>query len=95
MLHLVIVEGDAIGQVPYLNGGLFERTSLDDRVTDIHDSAFEPILGEDGLFYRYNFTIEESTPFDIEVVASDSTALFFEATISCGVINIKYSSTPN
>lgn len=60
-------QGDAIGQVPYLNGGLFERTSLDDRVTDVPDSAFEPILGQDGLFYRYNFTIEESTPLDIDV----------------------------
>jgi len=60
-------QDDAIGQVPYLNGGLFERTSLDDRVTDVPDSAFEPILGQDGLFYRYNFTIEESTPLDIDV----------------------------
>ena len=49
---------EIIGQVPYLNGGLFEKTILDDRVTDIPSEAFEPILGEDGLFYRYNFTVE-------------------------------------
>jgi len=58
---------DIIGQVPYLNGGLFEKTPLDEQITDILDSVFEPILGEDGLFYRYNFTVEESTPLDIDV----------------------------
>jgi len=58
---------EIVGQVPYLNGGLFEKQSLDDRVTDIPNDAFEPILGEEGLFYRYNFTVEESTPLDIDV----------------------------
>ncbi|MFX0201312.1 MAG: Eco57I restriction-modification methylase domain-containing protein [Candidatus Hodarchaeota archaeon] len=58
---------EIIGQVPYLNGGLFEKDWRDDRVTDIPDSAFESILSEDGLFYRYNFTVEESTPLDIDV----------------------------
>jgi type I restriction-modification system DNA methylase subunit len=56
-----------IGQVPYLNGGLFEKKELDDRVIDIPNNAFEPILGEEGLFYKYNFTVEESTPLDIDV----------------------------
>lgn len=60
-------QDDAIGQVPYLNGGLFTRTQWDDMVDDITDEVFEPILGEEGLFYRYNFTIEESTPLDIDV----------------------------
>jgi type I restriction-modification system DNA methylase subunit len=59
---------DIIGQVPYLNGGLFEKNPrLDDQVTNIPNDAFEPILGEEGLFYRYNFTVEESTPLDIDV----------------------------
>lgn len=57
----------AVGEVVFLNGGLFERTELDDRVEDIPDTAFESILGQDGLFYRFNFTVEESTPLDIEV----------------------------
>ena len=69
--HLAIEgqqQDDAVGQVPFLNGGLFERLDLDDRVRDIPDEAFAPILGlpmeteSGGLFYRYNFTIEESTP---------------------------------
>lgn len=58
---------EIIGDVPYLNGGLFETTDLDNEVTDIPNEAFEPILGREGLFYRYNFTVEESTPLDIEV----------------------------
>ena len=64
-------QADAYGKVPLLNGGLFEKTGLDDKVTDIPDEAFTPILGPipggAGLFYRYNFTVEESTPLDIEV----------------------------
>jgi hypothetical protein len=60
-------ESDAIGRVPFLNGGLFESTDLDAKVNDISDAAFESIVGRDGLFYRYNFTVEESTPLDIEV----------------------------
>lgn len=56
-----------IGNVPYLNGGLFTKTTWDDPAGDIPDSVFEPILGEHGLLYRYNFTVEESTPLDIEV----------------------------
>ncbi|MFO1091775.1 MAG: DNA methyltransferase [Planctomycetaceae bacterium] len=31
------------------------------------DTALSPMIGSSGLFYRYNFTIEESTPLDIEV----------------------------
>ena len=60
-------ESDVIGTVPFLNGGLFEKADLDAQVDGIPDDAFEPILGFDGLFYRYNFTVEESTPLDIQV----------------------------
>lgn len=58
---------EAIGRVPFLNGGLFEATDLDAKVKQIPDAAFAQIIGNDGLFYRYNFTVEESTPLDIEV----------------------------
>ncbi|CAG0976982.1 Modification methylase PaeR7I [Anaerolineae bacterium] len=58
---------DIIGQVPYLNGGLFEETETD-RSGSVPDEALEPLVdGEVGLFYRFNFTVTESTPFDIEV----------------------------
>lgn len=60
-------ESKAYGNVPLLNGGLFEKSPLDDKLTDIPDEAFIPVIGEHGLFYRYNFTVEESTPLDIEV----------------------------
>ncbi|MFQ5793832.1 MAG: hypothetical protein ACE5JP_02150, partial [Candidatus Bipolaricaulia bacterium] len=55
-----------IGDVPYLNGGLFEE-ELDDQDSQIHvpDEAIAPILTE--LFYHFNFTVTESTPLDIEV----------------------------
>ena len=54
------------GQVPFLNGGLFEKTDLDSRdgVT-VPDDAIKPILRD--LFDKFNFTVMESTPFDIEV----------------------------
>jgi type I restriction-modification system DNA methylase subunit len=58
----------AIGKVPFLNGGLFEKNEEDNKITDIPDDVFQSILhATDGLFYRFNFTIEESTPMDIEV----------------------------
>ena len=55
-----------IGKVPFLNGGLFERGELDTRdgVT-VPDEAVEAVLTE--LFEHFNFTVMESTPFDIEV----------------------------
>ena len=54
------------GNVPFLNGGLFEKTALDNRdgVT-VPDGAVEPVLRD--LFDKFNFTVMESTPFDIEV----------------------------
>ena len=54
------------GTVPFLNGGLFEQTELDQRgdIT-VPDAAIEQVLS--GLFDRFNFTVMESTPFDIEV----------------------------
>ena len=54
------------GDVPFLNGGLFEKTDLDKRdgIT-VPDEAIKPILSD--LFDRFNFTVMESTPFDVEV----------------------------
>ena len=54
------------GDVPFLNGGLFERTELDQRSgVIVPDDAIAPILTD--LFDRFNFTVMESTPFDVEV----------------------------
>ena len=55
-----------IGDVPFLNGGLFEETELDKRNgVAVPDEAIRQVLT--GLFDRFNFTVMESTPFDIEV----------------------------
>ena len=55
-----------IGHVPFLNGGLFEETDLDKRQgITVPDDVVKRILT--GLFDRFNFTVMESTPFDIEV----------------------------
>ena len=55
-----------IGVVPFLNGGLFEEADLDRRggIT-VPDEAVRQVL--EGLFDRFNFTVMESTPFDVEV----------------------------
>jgi type I restriction-modification system DNA methylase subunit len=53
-----------IGDVPYLNGGLFEEES-DDQDWFFPDSVVVNILND--LIYYFNFTVTESTPLDIEV----------------------------
>ena len=55
-----------IGNVPFLNGGLFEPGDLDELTgVTVPDEAIRPLLTD--LFDRFNFTVMESTPFDIEV----------------------------
>ena len=57
---------DTIGDVPFLNGGLFDKNDLDRRGGfTIPDNAIKPILAR--LFDRFNFTVTESTPYDTEV----------------------------
>ncbi len=58
---------EARGEVPFLNGGLFERKDYEyDHQHAIHipNDKFAEILQ---LFERYNFTVTESTPLDVEV----------------------------
>jgi type I restriction-modification system DNA methylase subunit len=55
------------GRVPYLNGGLFDIEDDYDNDPDrvkISNEAFRKILD---LFERYNFTVEESTPLNVQV----------------------------
>ncbi|MEW6417280.1 MAG: DNA methyltransferase [Nitrospirota bacterium] len=49
---------------PYLNGGLFQRNELDELPFHINDSLFEKVLN---FFEKYNFTIREDLPLDVEV----------------------------
>ena len=53
-----------IGDVPYLNGGLFEQEA-DDEGWFFSDEIVASILKD--LIYRFNFTVAESTPLDVEV----------------------------
>ncbi len=63
--HGSVIE-ERIGRVPYLNGGLFEEEADDrDPAIQVPDGALESVITE--LFYRFNFTVTESTPFDLEV----------------------------
>ena len=70
-----------IGKVQFLNGGLFERTDLDRREgVIVPDAAIEPLLSE--LFDRFNFTVMESTPLDVEVaVDPEMLGKVFEETL--------------
>jgi hypothetical protein len=52
-------------QMPYLNGGLFLKNELDDWGYQLDDSIIFKVV--EGLLERFNFTISEDTPFDIDV----------------------------
>ena len=73
-------EHPVLGFVPYLNGGLFRRNALEDRIDDagevlLPDEVFDPDADNEegqqqtllGLLARYRFTTRESTPDDQSV----------------------------
>lgn len=55
--------GDNI-KIPYLNGGLFDRDSLDKKDIDFPYAYFQELME---FFSEYNFTIDENDPDDAEV----------------------------
>jgi hypothetical protein len=65
-LHANVDLKERRGDVPFLNGGLFDledEYDVREKVT-IPTAAFAAVLD---LFERYNFTVTESTPLDVEV----------------------------
>ena len=55
-----------IGDVPFINGGLFDnRAGNNHRVIVVPDESVQIIFRE--LFDPFNFTVMESTPLDVEV----------------------------
>ncbi|MCH1442449.1 MAG: N-6 DNA methylase, partial [Candidatus Poseidoniaceae archaeon] len=55
-------ESDVYGSVPYLNLNLFRETSLDLLHWDISDDHIQSLIGKKGLFYSYQFDIDEFGP---------------------------------
>ncbi|MBM4464007.1 MAG: hypothetical protein FJ014_00305 [Chloroflexi bacterium] len=58
--------------MPFLNGGLFDQNDLDDLGFSVPDKFFVQLFDrfereEPGFLERYNFTVDESTPLDVEV----------------------------
>ncbi|MFT3845767.1 MAG: TaqI-like C-terminal specificity domain-containing protein [Lacibacter sp.] len=51
-------------RIPYLNGGLFDNTEIDNYKIDFPESYFESLFD---FFEQYNFTIDENDPYDSEV----------------------------
>ena len=72
-----------IGNVPFLNGGLFDRNELDQRDIQVDDEIVSEIVGPAGLFSQYNFTVTEATPLDTEVaVDPEMLGKLFEETVN-------------
>ncbi|HSV74841.1 MAG TPA: DNA methyltransferase, partial [Chthonomonadales bacterium] len=70
-----------VGDVPYLNGGLFEEGPQDAQGEVVPDEALDLIIN--GLFGRFNFTVMESTPLDEEVaVDPEMLGMVFERLVT-------------
>lgn len=55
-----------LSSAPYLNGGMFVRSEdIDESNISVPDTAFELLF--ERVFERYNFTVREDTPLDIEL----------------------------
>lgn len=57
-----------LGEIPFLNGGLFEAAPFNSKFPfnlTISNSVFKIIF--DDLLEKYNFTVREDTPLDVEV----------------------------
>ncbi|WP_432633355.1 Eco57I restriction-modification methylase domain-containing protein [Brachyspira sp.] len=51
-------------QIPFLNGGLFAKQKDDDKVKTIDNEIIKELFE---FFSLYNFTVDESAPFDVEI----------------------------
>jgi len=64
---------ESFNLMPFLNGGLFTKNELDEIGFNLPDSVFELLFDIDpqdknkGFLERFNFTIREDTPLDVEV----------------------------
>lgn len=76
-----------IGSVPYLHGSLFEAGKYEQEQGEFADLGwiklpngfYAELIGPEGVFRKFNFTIGESTPDDVEVaVDPEMLGLVFE-----------------
>lgn len=51
-------------RIPYLNGGLFDNSEVDNYTIDFPETYFSNLFD---FFEQYNFTIDENDPYDSEV----------------------------
>ncbi|MGQ9615462.1 MAG: DNA methyltransferase, partial [Spirochaetota bacterium] len=64
---------ESFGLMPFLNGGLFTKNELDNIGFEVPDEVFsllfdiDPLNRKKGFLERYNFTIREDTPLEVEV----------------------------
>ncbi len=64
---------ESFNLMPFLNGGLFTENELDDIGFKVPDELFQllfeldPLDKKKGFLERYNFTIREDTPLEVEV----------------------------
>jgi hypothetical protein len=64
---------ESFNLMPFLNGGLFTENKLDNKGFDVPDEIFsllfdiDPLDRKKGFLERYNFTIREDTPLEVEV----------------------------
>ena len=56
---------EAISEVAYMNGGLFQPTDLDENSTYLSDAVLNNVIR--GFLEQYNFTVTEESPYDIDV----------------------------
>lgn len=82
-LHNSKIMQERRGKVPYLNGGLFERDKdgFDDAgKIELPNKFFADIFN---FFSKYNFTVEESTPLDVQVaIDPEMLGMIFEKIIT-------------
>lgn len=70
-----VTESDALGQIPFLNGGLFERKDIE-KTVEIDEVFFDKLLSPDengsgdpeGILRRYKISLRESNPSEQELV---------------------------
>lgn len=54
-----------LNNIPFLNGGLFERDDVDRYDIKLPDKLMVKIV--DGFLEKYNFTVTEESPYDVDV----------------------------